>query len=227
MVKGKIIVFESGSDGAGKETQSKLLEKKLLEKGQKVKRISFPNYKSQACGPVKMYLNGDFGKNVKEINPYACSLFFAIDRFASFKTEWEDFYNNGGIIILDRYTHSNMIYQTVKMDKANRNEFLDWLNDLEFNLIELPKADLVLFLDVNPKISNNLIKNRKNKIDNSSKKDIHENDEQYLFNTYENSKKIAKKYNWKIISCYKKDNIKPVSEIHDEILNVVEKFLDI
>ena len=152
---GKLIIVE-GTDGSGKQTQTELLCKKLKEiKGEgKVKKISFPNYESKASEPVKMYLAGEFGETVESVNAYAASVLYSVDRFASFKTEWEKFYEDGGIVISDRYTISNMIHQVPKIqDKAEREKYLDWLSDLEWGKIGIPKPDVVFFLDIPFEIS--------------------------------------------------------------------------
>jgi len=163
---GKLIIIE-GTDGSGKQTQTGLLYEKLCEiKGrEKVRKISFPNYESKASEPVKMYLSGEFGEKADSVNAYAASVLFSVDRFASFKTEWEEFYNNGGIVLSDRYTISNMIHQASKIkDREEREKYLDWLVDLEWNKIGIPKPNLVFFLDIPFEFSQKLMKDRKNKI---------------------------------------------------------------
>ena len=128
---GKLIVIE-GTDSSGKETQTKRLFEKLEEKGLKVKKISFPNYDSPACEPVKMYLAGAFGEDAMKVNPYPVSTMYAIDRYASFKTDWEKFYNEDGIIVTDRYVTSNMVHQASKIrDLDEKKKYLNWLEDLE------------------------------------------------------------------------------------------------
>ena len=135
---GTLIILEGG-DGSGKATQTKLLVERLTKEGHAVKSVSFPNYDSGAAMPIKMYLAGEFGKDVHDVNPYVASSMYAIDRFASFRTDWEEFYKNGGIIIADRYTTSNMVHQMVKYnDPKERTAFLDWLEDFEFNKFALP-----------------------------------------------------------------------------------------
>ena len=141
-MKGKLIIIE-GSDGSGKATQTKKLYDRLEAENYKIKKVEFPNYNSESSALVKMYLRGDFGKNATDVDPYVCSTFYAVDRYASFKTGWEEFYNNGGIIICDRYTTSNMVHQASKIDESERDKYLDWLNDLEFNLYKIPKPDCV------------------------------------------------------------------------------------
>ena len=178
-MKGKLIIIE-GSDGSGKATQTKKLYDRLEQNNYNIKKVEFPNYDSESSALVKMYLRGDFGKHAEDVDPYVCSTFFAVDRYASFKTEWEEFYNNGGIIICDRYTTSNMIHQASKMEVEERDKYLEWLNDLEFNLYKIPKPDCVIFLDVPVEMSQKLMKDRNNKITGESEKDIHESDFDYL-----------------------------------------------
>ena len=217
MNKGKLYVIE-GSDGSGKATQSKLLYERLLKEGKNVKLISFPDYNSDSSALVKMYLAGEFGKNVDNVSIYAAPTFYAVDRFASVKKDWEDFYNNGGIIIADRYTTSNMVHQAAKItNKKEKDKFLNWLWELEFELFELPIPDLVLFLDVKPEISQKLMKSRPNKITNKKEKDIHEKNGKFLSESYNNALYVARKYHWKIINCNNGSNIKDKKIIHEKI----------
>lgn len=225
MKKGKLIIIESGSDASGKATQAEKLYERLLREEYKVRKITFPNYESPACMPVKMYLNGDFGEKPEDVNAYVASTFYAIDRFASYKTEWEEFYKNGGIIIADRYTTSNMVHQAVKMENEEKDKFLNWLYELEFNLYKLPVPDCVVFLDVPPEISQELMKDRANKFTGEKEKDIHERDKQYLINSYNNSLKIAEKYSWNKIKCNNGNRLKSIDEIHNAIYNEVKKYI--
>ena len=183
-MKGKLIIIE-GSDGSGKATQTKKLYDRLEAENYKIKKVEFPNYDSESSALVKMYLRGDFGKSATDVDPYVCSTFYAVDRYASFKTEWEEFYNDGGIIICDRYTTSNMVHQASKLDESERDKYLDWLSDLEFNLYKIPEPDCVIFLDVPAEVSKSLMKDRNNKITGESQKDIHESDFEYLKKSYE------------------------------------------
>lgn len=220
---GKLIIIE-GTDGSGKQTQTSLLYEKLCkEKGKEnVRKISFPNYESKASEPVKMYLAGEFGKNVDSVNAYAASLFYSVDRYASFKKEWEKFYNKGGIVISDRYTTSNMVHQAPKIkNEEEREKFLEWLTDLEWKKISIPEPDLVFFLDVPFEFSQKLMKERNNKITGEEKKDIHESDKEYLKNAYDLAKELAVKYNWTIIPCVKDNKLKSVEEINNEIMKKI------
>ena len=225
-MKGKLISIESGSDASGKATQTKKLYNKLIEDGYNVKKVEYPNYKSESSALVKMYLNGDFGKNADDVDAYIASTFFAADRYASFKTEWESFYNEGGIIIADRYTTSNMVHQASKMDENERDKFIDWLFDYEFNLYKIPKPDCVVFLDVPIEFSKKLMDNRKNKFTGEDKKDIHEGDIEYLTRSYNNALHIADKYDWKKINCIEKEDLRSIDSIHEEIYKIVKETID-
>lgn len=217
MYKGKLIVLEAG-DGSGKATQTNKLYERLLKEGYKVLKIEYPNYKSNSSALIKMYLNGEFGQNPEDINAYAASTFYAVDRYASFKKEWEQFYKEGGIVLADRYTTSNMVHQASKInDISEKEKFLDWLWELEFKLMGLPVPDKVLFLDMPPEYSFKLMMERKNKFTGSKEKDIHERNNSYLIQSYNNACYIADKYNWDKIKCVENESIKTIGEIHENI----------
>lgn len=226
MTKGKLIIIESGTDGSGKATQAQKLYDKLVSEGKNVRKITFPNYDSQACTLVKMYLSGEFGQNAEDVNAYAASTFYAIDRFASFKTDWGEFYNNGGIIISDRYVTSNMVHQAVKMNNDDeREEYLDWLYDLEYNKYGLPIPDCVIFLDLSPDISEKLMKDRANKFTGEQEKDIHESNKEYLVSCYNNSLGIAKKYDWNRVKCNSGETLRSIDDISEEIYGLVKEYI--
>lgn len=220
---GKLIVIE-GTDSSGKETQTKRLFEKLEEKGLKVKKISFPNYDSPACEPVKMYLSGAFGEDAMKVNPYPVSTMYAIDRYASFKTNWEKFYNEDGIIVTDRYVTSNMVHQASKIkDLDEKKQYLNWLEDLEYEKMGIPRPDLVIFLNMPTEMAVKLMAERKNKITGEEKKDIHERDKEYLKESHANACKIANTYNWKEIKCSDGERIKTIEEIGEEVFSLVEE----
>lgn len=220
-MSGKVIVIEA-CDASGKATQTKKLFQRLIEEKYKVRKVEYPNYKSSSSALVKMYLNGEFGDSPEDVNPYVASTFYAVDRFASYKREWQDFYKEGGIIIADRYTTANMVHQASKIENEEAKEnFLDWLWDFEFVKFGLPVPDCVIFLDMPPKFSQRLMEERKNKFTGGSKKDIHEKDIKYLANSYINSCKVAEKYDWNKINCVHENNLKSIEQIHQEIYEVV------
>ena len=160
---GKLFVID-GTDGSGKQTQSEKLKERLKKEKINFKTVSFPNYDSPSASLVKMYLSGEFGQDAKKVSPYIASTFFAADRYATFKKDLEEYYNNGGIIIADRYTTSNMIHQAGKISDLNeRKKLLDWIWDFEFNLYGLPIPTKVFLLKMPPEVSIELMKNRENK----------------------------------------------------------------
>ncbi|NTW71026.1 MAG: dTMP kinase [Eubacteriaceae bacterium] len=223
MNKVKLIVIE-GLDGSGKETQSRLLYERLQTEGKKIKRISYPRYEMESSTLVKMYLRGDFGENPDEVSPYISSTFFAADRYASYKTELEDFYQEGGLVLADRYTTSNMVHQGGKIrDSEERNRYLEWLWDLEYRIYGIPIPDLVFFLDVPLKYSLERIKERKNKITDSDEKDIHENSETHLRNSYVTAKLLSEKYRWIKIDCLTNGCLKSIENINEEILDILHE----
>ncbi len=216
-----LIVIE-GVDCSGKETQTELLYQRLLREGKTVTRVSFPDYESESSALVKMYLNGDFGTSAYDVNPYAASVFFAADRFASYRTKWKD--KLEGIVIADRYVTSNMVHQASKIDDIDEKvRYIEWLCDLEYNKLELPRPDKVIFLDMPPEIAARLNEERKNKIDGKDVKDIHERDGEYLHKSYDNACFAAKNQGWSVIKCADGERLKSIEEIHGEIYEALKK----
>ena len=223
--KGKLIVIE-GTDSSGKETQTAMLFERLSEKISNLRKISFPNYESPACAPVKMYLAGEFGTDAEKVNPYPASTMYAIERYASYKTDWGKFYNDGGIIITDRYTTSNMVHQASKIDNSQEKDmYLSWLEDLEYNKMGIPRPDLVIFLNMPTETAQKLMAERKNKITGEDKKDIHEKNVEYLKKSHKNACEISKKYSWKEIKCVEDDRLKTIEEISNEVFELVNEIL--
>ncbi|HWR61371.1 MAG TPA: thymidylate kinase, partial [Clostridia bacterium] len=213
-MKGKLIIIEAGSDASGKATQTKRLFTRMKNERYNIRKVEYPNYKSSSSALVKMYLNGEFGYRPEDVNAYAASTFYSVDRYASYTKEWKRYYENGGIVLADRYTTSNMVHQASKLeDEEERNKYLDWLWDLEFVKLGLPVPDMVIFLDVPPVVSNGLMCNRSNKITGGLKKDIHESDSEYLRKTYVNACRIAEKYNWKRIQCIEGSFLRSIEDI--------------
>lgn len=222
---GKLIVID-GVDASGKETQTKLLFEKLVSNGKDVKMVSFPAYNNPSSTLVRMYLNGDFGKNPNDVNAYAASSFFAADRYATYKTDWGHLYERGTVILSDRYVSSNMIHQAGKIEaEAERNEFMAWLDDLEHNRYGLPRPDITFFLDMPVEWGQKLMRERANKIDGTSSKDIHENNLEYLTKSYNTAVAAAEKYGWKRISCVDGNGIRSIEDINNEIFDSVSKIL--
>ena len=222
---GKLIVIE-GVDSSGKQTQTEKLYSELVSRGLDVMTVAFPNYKSKSSELVKMYLGGEFGDDPNVVNPYTASAFFAVDRVASYKLEWQDELASDKIIIADRYTTSNMIHQASKIDDIDeKNKFLDWVYDFEYNKLGLPKPNVVIFLDMPVKYAKILMASRPNKIDNSMVLDIHEGNDEYLNHSYNNAVHVCKKYNWLRIKCVDGERIKTIDEVANEIIQNVEKMI--
>ena len=222
---GKLFVID-GTDGSGKQTQFQKLQERLTKEGIEYKTVSFPNYDSPSSSLVKMYLSGEFGNNAKDVNPYIASTFYAADRYATFKIGYQEYYNNGGIILADRYTTANMVHQAGKIqDKSERKKFLDWLWDFEFNLYGLPVPSEVFFLNMPVEKSLELIENRENKFSHTQAKDIHEKDKNHLIDSYNAGCDVAKDYNWYEIKCIKNGELRTIDDIHEEIFNEVKKHI--
>ena len=149
--KHNLIVIE-GLDGSGKGTQTALLRDRIISEGYAVKQISFPNYSESSASLVKSYLSGEFGSSPDSVNAYAASSFYAVDRYAAYKKHWEADYLGGVNILADRYTTSNAVYQMTKLPKKEWDSYLEWLEDYEYRLLELPSPDKVIYLDMSPQV---------------------------------------------------------------------------
>ena len=221
----RLFVIE-GVDGSGKATQSERLFKRLQDEKLFPVKVTFPDYESDSSVLIKKYLAGEFGKNPKDVSPKIASTFFAADRYASYKTKWGKSYKDGRIIIADRYTTSNMIHQAAKIDDINeKDEFLNWLTDFEYNLYCIPKPDVTIFLDVPPAVGAELTKKRANKFTGTSELDIHESNREYILKSYENSKFIAEKYGWKTVNCIENGKIRTIDDIHEEIYSILKPYI--
>lgn len=219
---GKLIVIE-GLDGSGKSTQLDLLPKALKEKGINCKSVSFPDYESDSSALVKMYLRGEFGTNPNDVNAFASSIFYTVDRFASFKKNWGEYYNNGGVIVSGRYTTSNAVHQTSKLDKKDWENFLDWLYDFEYCKVGIPKPDKVIFLDMPIEVSQKLLSGRYK--GDETKKDIHESDTEYLSKCREAATFTARYSGWSVIPCAKDGEVRSIADISKDILEEVMKVM--
>ena len=222
---GKLFVIE-GTDGSGKQTQFNKLCEKFDQEKIDYKTVSFPNYDSDSSALVKMYLSGEFGENAKDVSAYIASTFYAADRYATFKAQgYEEYYNNGGIILADRYTTANMVHQAGKIaDEKERQKFLDWLWNFEFNLYKLPIPTKVFFLNMPVDYAEELMKNRENKFTHDTKKDIHERDKSHLIDSYNVACSLVEKYNWTEIKCVKDNKVMSIENIHEEIYKEIKKY---
>ena len=226
MNTGKLIVIE-GVDGSGKQTQTEKLYERMRREGRSVMKISYPRYDKPSSAMVKLYLSGAFGEDPSQISPYIASTFYAADRYASYKEDYEDFYRDGGIVLADRYTTSNMVHQAGKIaDPKARRAFMDWLFDYEFNLMGLPQPALVFFLNIPPAINQKLMADRANKFTGEAAKDIHEKSPGHLKASYENALELAARYGWQEIHCAPGGVLRSVEDIHEEIYRKVTECID-
>lgn len=216
---GRLIVIE-GLDGSGKSTQLELLPKKLKARGTDCRTVSFPQYESDSSALVKMYLRGDFGTHPDDVNPYAASAFYTVDRYASYKSVWGDYYNAGGTVVAGRYTTSNAIHQASKLSPDKWEPFLDWLYDFEYNKIGIPRPDKVIFLDMPVEVSQKLLDKRYSA---GGKRDIHESDTAYLSKCRAAAEFTAEYSGWETISCAENGEARTVKDISDDILKSVLK----
>lgn len=224
-MKGKLIVIE-GLDGSGKATQTALLCDVLQQDGKPVRHITFPDYDQPSSALVKMYLNAEFGSNPEDVNAYAASSFYAVDRFASYLKFWKKDYQNGTVIVADRYTTSNAVYQMTKTKKEDWNNYLQWLQDYEYNKLQLPKPDLVLYLDMPTEISQSLMTARYH--GNEAKKDLHERNRAFLTQCREAALYSAKKLGWKVIACSDSGQLRTIESVHQDVTaKIREVFLSV
>ena len=215
---GKLIVIE-GTDGSGKSTQFKLLVERLQQEARPFKRLVFPRYSEESSALIRMYLGGQFGTNPSDVNAYAASAFYAVDRFASYKQDWGKWYEDGGLVISDRYTTSNAVHQASKEPAEKQDDFLKWLYEFEYDRLQLPRPDLVIYLDMPTDYTEKLMRHRE--AETNTKADIHEKDMAYLATCRETGRTAAQYYGWKIITCVRDGQMRSIEDIHEEIYRYV------
>lgn len=220
---GKLIVIE-GTDGSGKSTQFRLMSERLERDGVSFKHIVFPRYDQDSSALIRMYLSGQFGTKPSDVNAYAASSFYAVDRFASYKMDWGQWYQDGGVVLSDRYTTSNAVHQASKEPEENREQFLHWLYDFEYDKLGLPRPDLTIYLDVPTDFTEKMM--RKREQDTNTKADIHEKDMQYLATCRQTGRAAAEYYGWTVIQCVRDGQMRSIDDIHQEIYSHVKKCLE-
>ncbi len=220
---GKLIVIE-GTDGSGKSTQFRLMSEHLTQDNVAFKRLVFPRYSEESSALIRMYLGGEFGSKPSDVNAYAASSFYAVDRYASYKMDWGNWYEDGGLVLSDRYTTSNAVHQASKESGEKKEQFLQWLYDFEYGKLGLPKPDLVIYLDVPTDFTEKLLRHRE--ADTNTKADIHEQDMQYLSTCRESGRAAAKYYGWTVINCVKDGAMRSMEDIHQEIYSHITKCLE-
>ncbi|MGM9588521.1 MAG: dTMP kinase [Candidatus Limivicinus sp.] len=222
MSKGRLIVLE-GIDGSGKSSQYRRICARMEKDGIDYNHIVFPRYDKDSSALIRMYLSGQFGTHPDDVNAYTASTFYAVDRFASFREDWGKIYNNGGLIISDRYTTSNAVHQGSKLSDEELPAFFRWLSDLEYDKMGLPRPDLVIYLDVDVETSLARMKRRQEK--SSTTADIHEKDVDYLRRCLHTADMAAEYYGWKRIPFMKDGAERDVDEKNDEIYDLILSYI--
>ena len=220
---GKLIVIE-GTDGSGKSTQFRRLTERLTAEGKTFQKLVFPQYSEPSSALIRMYLGGEFGSKPTDVNAYAASAFYAVDRFASYKKVWGEYYENGGLILSDRYTTSNAVHQASKEAPENRQAFLKWLYEFEYDLLGLPRPDVTIYLDVPTAFTEKMLRSRE--ASTNTQADIHEQDMTYLATCREMGRAAAEYYGWHIIACVKDGAMRSIEDIHEEIYRLVQNSLE-
>ena len=218
-MSGKLIVLE-GTDGSA---QARMLGQHLQQEGIAFREIDFPRYGNPFAEPANLYLHGALGSDPGDVNAYASSVLFAVDRFASYKEDWGAFYEQGGVVIANRYTTSNAVHQASKLPVGERREFLNWLFDLEYRRLGLPAPDLVVYLDLPTELSEQMLRRRETAT--GTQADIHEQDEEYLRSCRMNAREIARDLAWTVIHCDRDGSVRTVEDIHSEVWAQVRRFL--
>lgn len=220
---GKLIVIE-GTDGSGKSTQFRLLTQRLTQEGKAFEKLVFPQYSEPSSALIRMYLGGEFGTHPGDVNAYAASAFYAVDRYASFQKVWGQYYKDGGLIVSDRYTTSNAVHQTSKEPEEKQADFLAWLYDFEYDKLGLPRPDLVIYLDVPTDFTEQLMRRREQ--DTHTHADIHEQDTAYLATCRHIGRSAAAFYGWTVIQCVQDGKMRSMEDIHKEIYRHVAACLE-
>ena len=221
---GKLIVIE-GTDGSGKSTQFKLLTSRLEAENHKFQKLVFPQYSEPSSALIRMYLGGAFGSSPSDVNAYAASAFYAVDRYASYKKVWGQWYENGGLVVSDRYTTSNAVHQASKEAGENQQKFLQWLYDFEYSKLGLPCPDLIIYLDVPTDFTEAMMRRRE--ADTNTHADIHEQDLTYLATCRRTGKAAAEYYGWTVIDCVRNGTMRSIEDIHEEIYRHVAACLEV
>lgn len=215
---GKLIVIE-GIDGSGKSTQYKKLRQRLESEGRNFRSLVFPRYDNPSSALIRMYLGGEFGSDPGDVNAFAASSFYSVDRYASYKTEWEQYYREGGVLLSDRYTTSNAVHQGAKLPDPERRSYFAWLEEFEFCRLGLPRPDRVIYLNIDVETSLRQMKVRQEATGTHG--DIHETHADYLKSCIEAGQSACAYFGWTKIDCIRGGEMRSIDEIHQEIYDTV------
>lgn len=220
---GKLIVLE-GTDGSGKSTQFRRLTERLSQEGRRFQKLVFPQYSEPSSALIRMYLGGEFGTKPSDVGAYAASAFYSVDRYASYKKVWGQWYEDGGLVVSDRYTTSNAVHQSVKEPPEKQGDFLKWLYDFEYGKLGLPRPDIVLYLDVPTDFTEKMMRSREAATHTHA--DIHEQDLKYLAACRRAGRAAAEYYGWTVIQCVADGAMRSIEDIHEEIYRHVAACLE-
>ena len=220
---GKLIVIE-GTDGSGKSTQFRSLPERMTRDGRQFQKLVFPQYAEESSALIRMYLGGEFGSKPSDVNAYAASAFYAVDRYASYKKVWGQWYEQGGLVLSDRYTPSNAVHQASKEPAEKQGEFLKWLYEFEYDKLGLPRPDLTIYLDVPTDFTEKMMRSREAATNTHA--DIHEQDLEYLATCRRTGKAAAEFYGWTVINCVRDGEMRSIEDIHEEIYSHVMACLE-
>ena len=219
----QVMLVVEGLDGSGKATQTNRLMERLQALDKPAVKVSFPNYDDASSALVKMYLHGDLGQ-ADEVNAYAASLFYTVDRYATFQKSYKKYWEQGYTIVADRYTTSNMCHQCTKEPRENWDSYLNWLEELEYEKVGLPRPTQVVYLDMEPEVSRQLLSKRYE--GDEGKKDIHEANFSYLLRCREAALYAAEKFGWKVIRCNSGMEVRTVEDIAEEVWESVKQYFE-
>ena len=222
MGKGKLIVLE-GIDGSGKSAQYRRLCQRMENDKIAYNHIVFPRYDKESSALIRLYLGGAFGTHPGDVNAYTASAFYAVDRFASYRDDWGRIYEDGGLILSDRYTTSNAVHQGSKLPDAELPAFFSWLADLEYKKMGLPEPDLVIYLDVDLETSKRRMRRREEKTNTHA--DIHEMDSEYLARCLHTADMACEYYGWTRIPFMKDGAERDLDEKNAEIYDIILRAL--
>ena len=220
---GKLIVIE-GTDGSGKSTQFRLLTERVAAEGHTFQKLVFPQYAEDSSALIRMYLRGEFGSKPSDVSAYAATAFFAVDRYASYKKVWGQWYEDGGLILSDRYTTSNAVHQASKEPVEKQSEYLKWLYEFEYEKLGLPCPDIVIYLDFPTDFTEKMMRGREAATNTTA--DIHEQDMEYLATCRRTGRAAADFYHWTVIDCVKNGAMRSIEDIHEEIYRHVAAYLE-
>lgn len=214
MEKGKLIVIEGACDGMGKSTQTDLLHERLISDGEIITPHHFPTYDTPQGMLAQLYLAGEYG-NKSSLSPYLINNFYAVDRAITWQTKLKPAYDAGNFILLDRYTTSSLIYQTALVEFSERKAFIDYICDFEYNKLGIKEPDSVIFLTA----PFDLITEMRNRraVNAGVANDIHERDNAYMRQVYENALYVADYLNWDIIECNEGSHMRTKEDIHEKV----------